>query len=147
MWEWTGGALVSRYSAMHTTSRSAPSGTPYRYFPRQLSVAVGYRADLGGGVPRQRGRSRFFLGPLTVGGLLTGDDTNGGWRLSNAAVDLVVERAKWRIDQLAANDYTLGVFTKGTGTVSPAVELYVDDVFDVQRSRRPWPLYQKRQDL
>lgn len=122
-----------------------PSGGVLHRLPMQCAIAVGYRADLGSGVPRQRGRSRFFLGPLALGNFLTtgGNDASGLARLSSTGVDALVGNAVSTYNALAGLGWTLGVMVGGSSW-EPVSEFYVDDVIDVQRGRRTWQTYQKR---
>jgi len=114
--------------------------------PSQMAVAVGYRAPQVGNP--QQGRSRFWIGPLQ----LTGANILGAglaYRMTTTMVDLIVSNVLSTVAALATNGWVLQV-RSGTGsgtTFADANEIYVDDVFDVQRSRRAHTLYQKRDSI
>jgi hypothetical protein len=109
--------------------------------PSQVSIAVGYRTPTTG--PRQRGRSRFFLGGLGL--RFTPVYGPGGARIPSAVVDQLTTAMHDRIAALAALGWTLVV--NGAGGFAPATEVYIDDVFDVQRGRRTWSTHQSRLTL
>jgi len=148
VWSWQGSWVTESVEPM-TLERQLHNAGTFWSFPGQLGVAVGYRADLGSGVPRQRGRSRWRVGPLVMNAAyVTGGGETGGVRLSPSGCDQVVANAVSCLNALATEGWQLMVKSGSTNyTFSPAVEMYVDDVFDVQRSRRPWSNYQERVDL
>lgn len=121
-------------------------GTEFFAFPGQLGIAVGYKANVGGNP--QRGRSRWWLGPiLTTTNRLAGGATTGGVRMSPAAVALLAGYARNCLVELTEEGWVLVVRSPSTGTTSPAEELYVEDVFSTLRSRRPWRTSQTRLEL
>jgi hypothetical protein len=141
-WEWTGSALTHLADYTPSIVRSTPSIVAV--WPQQCSVAVGYRSDVSG--PRQRGRSRWWIGPLYIVSPYAQNTVAGGPRLTTAGVDFLANNTAATLAALEALGWTLQVKT-GQGLAQefhPAVELYVDDVPDVMRTRRPWQTYQKR---
>lgn len=144
-WKYEGGAWVGAGTWPMSMFEVQPSSGVTSRLPMQCAIAVGYRAELGSGVPRQRGRSRFFLGPLALGNFVTsgGNDASGLLRLSSTGVDLLVGNAVSSYGALSALGWDLGVMVGGTSW-EPVAEFYVDDVIDVQRGRRTWQTYQKR---
>lgn len=145
-WTLSGGLFSPASDQTFSMEGLGPSATPYIDLPSQLAIAVGYRADLGSGVPRQRGRSRWWLGPLTMSAsALTGGPTSGGMRLADATVDRIVSNAVGCLTTLASAGWVLGVRSMGADELVGVDEVYVDSILDVQRKRRPWMVYQKRQ--
>lgn len=146
-----GGSLVKVHDSVETMESWTLGGNPVIALPSQLAICVGYRAELGDGVPRQRGRSRLFLGPITTGSPTSGILTEGpttGVRLTSLAVNALATNFADVVGALAAQGWVLGVRVLGsTSSLEPAAECYVDDVFDVQRGRRPWQSYQTRVNL
>jgi hypothetical protein len=143
-WEWTGAQQVLRYSGVWTVEAWSPGVT--QKFPQQACVAIGYRRALVGGEKPQKGRSRFFIGPLlSTTGLFVADAHNT-LTASNATVDIIQGNALAGIQALAGQGWVLQV-KSGTGanlSFAAANELYVDNVIDVMRSRRAPRTYQKR---
>lgn len=117
------------------------SGSPLFTLPSQIQVCVGYKAP--DQTKRQQGRSRFFIGPLIMP--IATQSIAGGMRLTSTAVDAVATAALSCIEALALEGWTLAVH--GINGTHDAVELYVDDVLDVQRKRRSWQNYQRRLDI
>ena len=146
-----GGSLVKVHDSAETMEVHTLGGNPTVALPPQLAIAVGYRADLGDGVPRQRGRSRIFLGPITTGApgsYYLDNGTTGGVRMTAAAIDQLALNFSSCVAALASNGWVLGVRVMGaTDALATATECYVDDVWDVQRGRRGWQSYQKRRNL
>jgi hypothetical protein len=146
-WRWVSGALVNAGSwSQEVYASDAGGGDQNRYLPSQCSIAVGYRADVEG--PRQRGRSRFWLGPVVSNSTYV-INTPGGARLSSSGCNLIASNALDCLEALQAQGWTLvvksGPLTEAT--FSSAIELYVDDVIDVMRSRRTWQINQARLDI
>lgn len=136
---WSVGASFVKLADYAVTPPSFGSGGTV--VPSQCCIAIGYRADMGG--PIQRGRSRWFVQPGSINGTVA--NVGGGLRLSSVTAERCAILAKERINDLAADGWTLCV--RGVGGVAPAEEVYVDDVFDVQRSRRTWREVQHRRTL
>lgn len=144
-WSWSGSWSLEYAGNLTLPQNAVGSGDVYG-FPHQLGISVGYRAELGTGVPRQRGRSRFWLGPLLIKGtVVTGGVATGGLRLTAAGCDQLVSNVTSTLAALASEGWSL-VVKSGSGpyTFHDAVEIYVEDVFSVQRTRRPWSNYQAR---
>jgi hypothetical protein len=138
VWDASGAGLV-KVGTTFGTLDSGPSGA---MMPSQVAVAVGYRHAPGPIV--QRGRSRWFIGPVSIaaGATLV---SPGGLRLTPAAVDNIAASMAAQLVVLAGRGWHLRV--KGVEGVTTPVELYVDDVLDVIRTRRTWRAYQKRVTL
>lgn len=143
-WEWQGSTMTS--IGKYPIDLAGGVVVSPTTFPSQCMITVGYRANAGG--DRRRGRSRWFLGPFTMGANFV-STTSGGARLTSAGVDKVASASRGFVADLAAAGWTLQVKSgqKAASVFNPAVELYVDDVFDVQRSRRTWQNYQARENL
>lgn len=111
--------------------------------PLQIGIPLGYRTAPQG--RPEKGRSRFFLGPVApLAGMLAGSDV-GGLRLSPTAVDKLVANAMSAHNQLLVAGYRLMVRTGKTNsaTFAPAVKFSVGDRFSTMRSRNTWELYRK----
>jgi hypothetical protein len=145
-WEYTGGLLVQSFIGPCDIPVSDQNSSGDLSLPTQLSIAVGYRSDVPG--PRQRGRSRWWAGPICCQYTALSEGPGGG-RFIPAMVDAYANNASQKIATLSGLGWVLQVKTAAIlgFTFSPAVELYVDDVPDVLRSRRTWQTYQKRLDL
>lgn len=141
-WEWSGTALTSRVD--YPVTPLSYSDTPSRFYPAQIAVAFGYRAPITGNP--QKGRSRFWVGPIAISNANVSDVPGLGVRLTPGAVDTAAACFKSCVQLLHAEGWDL-VVKSGTGggtTFAVANEVYVDDVFDVMRSRRTYTAYQKR---
>lgn len=111
--------------------------------PLQCGVPLGYRTAPQG--RPEKGRSRFFLGPVTpLAGTVVLSDV-GGVRLSTSGVDKVVANAMHAHNQLLVAGWRLMVRTGKTNsaTFAPAVKFSVGDRFSTMRSRNTWELYRK----
>lgn len=148
VWTVSGGALTLAHQESVAVMDSPMTPGPTEPLPYNLAVAVGYRANLGSGVPHQRGRSRFFVGPLLMkSGGLNRTTGNGGARLAEGVVDTIAENFAANVASLRASGWSLGVRVLGSDTLHDVTECYVDDLLDVQRSRKSWVNYQKRVSL
>lgn len=139
-WEWSGTALVKLDDYPITPINWGTGGVR---MPSQACVAIGYRAPQTGNP--QKGRSRFWVGPLE----LTGANITSsglGYRMTPTMVDLIVSNMVGTIGALTTAGWQLMVKSGSGGgtTFAAANEVYVDDVFDVQRSRRAHTVYQAR---
>jgi hypothetical protein len=76
---------------------------------------------------------------------LTGSLGRGTY-LTTGAVDAIAANAVSCITALESVGWQLMVKSKVSGVTTfwDAEELYVDDVIDIQRSRRAWQTYQRR---
>jgi hypothetical protein len=136
-WEWSGGALVNVGNwSDPLLSNNATADPANIALPSQCCIAIGYRADVTGA--RQRGRSRWWNGPLFMRTDQMFND--GGAKLNSGIVDQYAENARDTIGELATLGWVLQVKSNPllTAEFNPAVELYVDQVFDVMRTRRGW---------
>ena len=142
VWAWDGTHQVHQGDYSPSIARSISPN--YLVLPAQCALAVGYKATVTG--PRQRGRSRFWLGPLKLTGGSYTATASGGVRLTAAAVDSLTQGVHDCLGLLAGSGWVLQVKSGSGSGVSfhPANEVYVDDVLDVMRSRRTWQQYQKR---
>jgi hypothetical protein len=146
-WEWTAGALVSLGQwTQSVTANDAAGGALRVNMPPQCSIAVGYRTEVN--IPRQRGRSRWWLGPVVLD-TANSTDPEALLRLNATGLDQVADNATDCLTALAAQGWNLVVKSGPllTATFAPAFELYVDDVIDVVRSRRAWQVAQERRLL
>lgn len=147
-WTLSGGNLTFASDTALQTPDLLPTTATVR-LPFQCACAVGYRADLGPGVPHQRGRSRWWLGPIVTTYSVTTAfvDSTGGPRFAPAFVDKVADNAAACVAALAAEGWVLGVRVLESDTLVAASTIKVDDVIDVQRSRRTWPTYSASVEL
>jgi len=135
-WEWTGTEQVQRFSGAVTVPTFTSGGVTLWIPPAQIATAVGYKSAPG--EHPQWGRSRWFMGPIVTAASAVNLSTSGGARWASTYVGYIAANAADCIAALAAQGWVLQV-KHGTGagsTWTAALELYVDDVFDVQRSRR-----------
>lgn len=142
VWQWNGSTMDKLDD--YTYDPVVIGGTGGVAYPPQCAVAIGYRRPQLEGQPVQRGRSRFWIGPIYILGMNTSSGI--GCHITPAAVDDIADNAADCIAALAAEGWVLQV-RSGTGegtTFAAADELYVDDVIDVMRSRRAPTTYQKR---
>lgn len=146
-WSWSGGVSTLEFTGPLQNPNIFVTG-PIN-LPPQTSISVGYRRPLGAGENVQKGRSRFFLGPLKLGEGYYTTGVGSGLRLTDDAVNKVVANAKGCIEELSTLGWVLQV-KSGTGaglTFDTADEIYADDVLDVNRSRRGFRYYQRRDTL
>jgi len=144
VWEYVVGTLVLRNSYSDSLlSNNATVNSANIALPTQACMAIGYRTEVN--VPRQRGRTRFFIGPI-----YTRTDKinweNGGLRFNSAVIDQQAQYAADVVGALTALGWVLTVksLPLAFADFNPAYELYVDDVVDIQRSRRTWQAHQER---
>jgi hypothetical protein len=145
-WEYVAPLLVNTGEFTDALlSNNATASSANLGMPTQCCIAIGYKTV--DQVPRQRGRSRWWNGPL----YLRTDQVmqSGGMRLLGSIVNLYAFNASDCIDALADLGWVLQVKTGplASATFDDAVELYVDDVIDVMRSRRGWQQHQERISL
>lgn len=146
VWTVAGGALTAVASEPVTVPTAYPP-TPHTGLPSQCQLTFGYKADVGGNP--QRGRSRFWIGPLSINVGQHLNNFEGGLHLKPETADRVLSNSLGAINDLAAEGWELRVKSGtggGTSFAAPS-HFYVDDVFDIMKSRRSWQLYQAREDL
>lgn len=145
-WSWAGSLTQTQ-----AVNVSIPTFTPTSpvLLPSQAAIAVGYRRPITT-VP-QNGRSRFFIGPLHVAAAALDTSAHGrGLVLTSGAVSNIKDCALGCITRLRdTHGWTLQVKSGAAGseTFAAADEIYVDDVLDVQRSRRSWEVHQARESF
>lgn len=142
---WQGSTTVTAVG-QYLVDLSGPRPSTVQTFPSQVAICLGYRNVGMAATVYQRGRSRIRIGPVAIGGGGTIPTVTGGVnpRLAPEWVNEFALQAQIKIQQLAALGWVLQVRGQGGAVIAPANEVYVDDVFDVQRSRRTWKTHEAR---
>jgi hypothetical protein len=144
-WEWNGSTMDKLDDYPYNPVNFGPIGGVA--YPSQCAIAIGYRRPLGEGENPQRGRSRFWVGPLYLTGMNASSGI--GLHLTSATVDDIANNAAACVTALEAEGWVLQV-RSGIGeatSFAAANEVYVDDRIDVMRSRAAPTTYQARVEL
>lgn len=142
-WQFSGGSKTRVGDYPVTIVNDGGAGL--QRLPSQTQICVGYRSTTGANT--RLGRSRFFIGPCSILSGYSDVSGGGGLRLTNAGVDVLVGNVVSCITALRGLGWDPVVQSNRRILAShnPVQEVYVDNVFDVIRTRRAWVTYQKRQ--